>query len=451
MSNISKPPTLDAMPGTTSEKRQNLTLPLSLEEGRAPKLFIHTLYLLSAFIAAGVVWATVAQIKELTIAKGQLVPVGSVQLVQHLEGGIIAEIMVSEGQIVKKGAPLVRFQPAVASSDLGQVNIRAVNLTLQRERLNAMIDERPLAFGKYGKKYPELARDQIHLMNSLYAQRIEERKTLKSKIEQRVTEITSLGGQEKSLMKQISIQEEQVAIREDLLKEGFVSRAVYLEIKRTLEKTRAEAIAISGRLGGAKEALVETKSLLAEYDASMRQKLNDETAKISAELAELRLAIVKHKDRVTRLLISAPVKGIIQELIPRAIGEVMKPGDVIARIVPMEQELIAEVRIPPKDIGHISVGNTAEIKLTTFDPARFGGITGTVRKISATTFQDERGEPYYKAEIGLSKNYVGRDDEQHLVLPGMVVNAEIITGSKSLTKYLLKPVYRSLDIAFSER
>ncbi len=437
--------------GSSAGKRQNLTLPLALEEGRVPKLFVHTLYLLSAFIAAGAVWATVAQIKELTIANGQLVPVGSVQLVQHLEGGIVSEIMVSSGQVVEKGTPLVRLQPVVANSDFGQTNIRLVNLVLQKERLEAMLENRPLDFGKNGIDYPQLAQNQISLMKGQSAQNTEERKTIESRIIQREAEVTTLTEQEKSLSKQIKIQEEQLAIRESLLKQGFVSRAVYLELKRTLEKTRAEEISISGRLAGAREALIESRSLLAEYNAGLRQKLNDEIAKVSAEISELRLVIVKQKDRVARLLIKAPVKGIIQELIPNAIGEVMKPGDVVARIVPMERELIAEVRIQPKDIGFITVGNTAEVKITTYDPARFGSIPGKVNKISATTFQTEKGEPYYKAQIQLSKNSVGLNKEQHLILPGMVVNAEIITGSKSLTKYLLKPVYRSLNIAFSER
>jgi len=447
MSNTSQRPA----PTPASGRRQNLTLPLALEEGRAPKLFVHTLYLLSGFIAAGIVWATVAQIKELTIAKGQLVPVGSVQLVQHLEGGIVAEIMVSDGQIVEKGTPLVRLQPAVAQSDLGQTNIRAVSLELQKERLKAMIEDRSINFGQVGIDFPQLAQDQINLMKGQSAQRTQERNTIKSKIEQRIAEIFALEGQEKSLEKQIAIQTEQLSIREGLLKQGYVSRAVYLEIKRTLEKIKAEEISTKGRLAGAKEALVEARSLLAEYNAGGRQKLIDEVAKVSAELAQLKLTIVKYKDRVTRLLIKAPVKGVVQELVPKAIGEVMKPGDVIARIVPMERELVAEVRIPPKDIGFISVGNKADVKITTFDPARFGSITGTVSKISATTFQNDRGEPFYKAVIKLSKNNVGLKNEKHLVLPGMVVNAEIITGSKSLTKYLLKPVYRSLDIAFSER
>ncbi len=433
------------------DKRHNLTLPLPLEEGRAPRLFIHTLYLLSGFIAAGIIWATVAQIKELTIATGQLVPVGSVQLVQHLEGGIVAEILVSEGQVVEKDTPLVRFQPAVANSDFGQVNIRTVTLSLQKERLSAMLAGRALNFGQLGVDYPQLAEDQRRLRESQFSQTKEERRTYQSKIEQRLVEIKSLIEQSESLKKQVAIQKEQVEIRKGLLKEGFVSRAVYLEVTRTYEKVRSELITINGRISSTKESLSEAKSVLLEYDANVRKKLNDELAKVSAELAELKLAILKHQDRITRLLISAPVKGIIQELVPKALGEVIKPGDVIARIVPMEQELVAEVRVQPKDIGHISVGNNAEVKITTFDAARFGGISGTVRKISATTFQNERGEPFYKAEIGLAKNNVGLNNEKHLVLPGMVVNAEIVTGSKSLTRYLLKPVYRSLDIAFSER
>lgn len=438
-----KPPSLG--------KRHNLTLPLALEEGRAPKLFILTLYLLSCFIAAAVIWASVTKIKELTVASGELVPAGSVQLVQHLEGGIIAEILVSSGEVVEKGAILVRLQPAVASSDLGQVNIRAVHLSLQQERLRAMIAGRAPEFGKIGRNYPQLAKDQQRLMMSEFDKNAEERNTLKAKVEQHLEEIISLKGQEDSLKKQIIIQEEQVTIREDLMRQGYVSRTAFLDIKRALERTRAELITNKGRAKSTHEQLTEAKSLLSEYDAGLKQTLHNDVSKISAELAELKQAIVKHKDRVRRLVISAPVKGIVQELVPKAIGEVLKPGDVVARIVPMERELVAEVRLLPKDIGHIVVGNPAIIKITTFDPARFGSVSGQVRKISATTFQNESGEPYYKAEIGLAKNHVGLGNEEHLLLPGMVVNAEIITGSKSLTHYLLKPVYRSLDIAFSER
>lgn len=444
-------PVAGKKPPVPLSKRHNLTLPLALEQGSAPKLFIHTLYLLGGFIAAGIVWASVAKIKELTIAGGELVPVGSVQLVQHLEGGIIAEILVTDGQIVEKNTALVRLQPAGAASDFGQVNIRVVNLALQQERLQAMIEGRDTNFGQYGIDHPKLAANQRRLMTSQRSKSEEERRTLNAKVDRHQYEITAFHGQDASLKKQIELQKEQVTIRESLLRQGYVSRTVYLDVRRTLEKTRAERIANTGRLFSAKEEMAEAKSLLKEYDANLAQTHNDDFAKVSAELAELELAIVKHEDRVSRLVIYAPVKGIIQELVPKAIGEVIKPGDVVARIVPMDRELVAEIRLLPKDIGHITIGNPADIKITTFDPARFGGISGTVRKISATTFQNEKGEPYYKAQIGLARNFVGLGAEHHLVLPGMVVNAEIITGSKSLMHYLLKPVYRSLDIAFSER
>lgn len=442
-------------PGNTSSgslaKRHNLTLPLALEEGRAPKLFTHTLYLLSGFIAVGMIWASVAKIRELTVASGALVPAGSVQLVQHLEGGIVAEIMARDGQVVEQGAPLVRMQPAVANSDLGQINIKVVQLSLQEERLRAMIDGRTPDFGKYGKDYPELASNQRRLMETQFTKSTEERRTLKTKIERHLAEIAALKGQEDSLKTQIKIQDEQVTIRKELLRQGYVSRTVYLDGRRSLERTKAELIASTGRSMSIGEELAEARSLLREYDASLKQALSNEIATISAELAEIKQAVVKHQDRVTRLVIYAPVKGIVQELIPKAIGEVIKPGDVVARIVPMERELVAEVHLLPKDIGHITVGNPVDIKITAFDPARFGSIKGTVQKISATTFQNEKGEPFYKANIQLAENHVGLGKKKHLVLPGMVVNAEIVTGSKSLTHYLLKPVYRSLDIAFSER
>jgi HlyD family secretion protein/adhesin transport system membrane fusion protein len=437
-------------PGVSGATRR-LTLPLVLEEGRTPGLTSSLLYLGSAFVVAVTIWASLTEIRELAAAPGQIAPSGSVRLVQHLEGGLVAEIMVSEGEIVQKGAPLVRLQPIAAESDLEQVLSRLGHLSLHRERLTAIIEERVPDWGLDGERNPDAVTEQIEAFNATRAQRAKERESLIARVEQREAEVDSLSKQIESLARQVTIQKDQLAIRKGLLDQGLMSKTVFLEVRRMTERTENELTTASGQHAAARKMLADARIKLLELDTDYRRRLTEERSRIAAEIAEAEHTIKKHRDRVARLFVRAPIEGIVQELIPRAIGEVVSPTGLVAQIVPTNSELVAEVRIAPKDIGHVKVGDPADVKVSTYDPARFGGIDGKVRQISASTFKAENGEPYYKAIIGLSRDHVGRNQEQHHVLPGMVVQADIITGVKSLTRYLLKPVYRSLDTAFTER
>ena len=240
-------------------------------------------------------------------------------------------------------------------------------------------------------------------------------------------------------------------MKAQLVKKGLVSRVTYLETQRTLEQTRGQLIGIAGELASAREAANAIESQLAELDATFKNEALVELAATTTELSEVAGTISKLKDRVDRLDVRATTTGIVQQLTSTGIGEIIEPGGMVAQIVPLDDELVAEVKVSPNDIGHVALGDPAQVKITTYDPARYGALEGLVKKISATTFRDEDGEPYYKTVIALDSTYVGREAAQHAVLPGMVVNAEIITGSKSLTRYLLKPVYRALDNAFTER
>jgi HlyD family secretion protein/adhesin transport system membrane fusion protein len=430
---------------------RRLTLPFNLEEGRVPGVSSWLLYVATGFIVACVIWASITEIRELAVASGQLEPAGSVQVVQHLEGGIVSEILVQEGQIVESGAPLVRLQPTAANSDLAQLSVRAAGLKLSIERHTAALDGRMPEFGDLGSRFPGLAEDQRQAFEAEREQQSQSKDAMIARVEQKLAEVQALHSESESLERQLAIDQEQLDIRKKLRKQGFASKATVLEAQRGYERTNSDLISVRGRLQSAQEALNEARIKLLEADAEFNNRMTEERTRASAEMAELRESIAKQEDRVTRLLVRAPAKGIVQELVPKAVGQVLQPGELVARVVPMGEELVAEVQIQPKDIGHVSIGDPANIKITTFDAARFGAISGTVKKISASTFQTPEGNPYYKAIIELDRNFVQSAGRRHTVLPGMVVNAEIVTGSKSLTRYLLKPVYRSLDIAFTER
>lgn len=430
---------------------QRFILPAELEDGRIPRLFGKLANLFGMLFLAALVWASFAEMRELAIGHGEIAPSGHVQTIQHLEGGQVESIDVREGQQVEAGTILVQLSPIAAASDLNQLHVRVASLRLQKEALSALIEDRAPDFMAAEKDYPDLAAGQMQVYTSKRDQISEEHRALKARVSQRQAEYEAAKLEVESLQRLKGIKEELLAIRSKLVEPGYTSRYAYLQTKATLEETKAQHLTSVGRREAAKEKLNEAKSALKGGKAESLKLLSEEDSKVSAELAELEQQIGKHEDRVNRLVVKSPILGIVQELAQKTPGEVVKPGDLVAKIVPLDSSVVAEVRVDPKDIGHVKVGDPVEVKLSTFDPTVFGIIMGKVDVISASTFKNEDGEPYYKAVVELDQRYVGEGNRRRLIQPGMVVEADIITGSKSLIRYLLKPVYRSLDIGFSER
>lgn len=427
-----------------------LALPLALEEGKAPRVASLIMVMGSVFLAVAVTWASLTTVRELAVAAGQVEPAGSVVTVKHLEGGIVGEILVDEGELVEAGDALVRFQPTMAGSDLDQARARAASLALTAERQAAFIEERPPRFD-VEPEFAHLAEEQHELWRTQDAARREQRAVAEARIAQREAELGSLELRERNLRRQVEILEEQARMSEGLLEEGLVSRMAFLDSQRAVEQTRGELISTQGRVAEVSQALLEAQRALAEINARLVDAAKQERARALAELEEVRNQIAKARDRVRRLALRAPVRGLVKGLSVHSVGDVVRPGDPVMEIVPVDDELIARVDLDPKDVGHVRIGDRAHVRVTAYDPARFGTLEGSVARISASTFENERGEHFYHATIVLDRNYLGSAEKPHLILPGMVVNAEIVTGSKSIVRYLLKPVYRSLDTAFSER
>jgi len=426
-------------------------MPIELEDGRIPDIFAHLSQIFCALIVAALLWGSFAQIREMAITQGKIVPIGSVQKLQHLEGGQVEKVLVQEGAIVEAGAPLLTLQPIAAQSDFGQIRVRSAGLTLQHEALSAVLDDRVPDFGETGERFPSLKDQQAQVYQTKRAYLMSQRDEAAARVAQREAEVGATEKERDSLQRQMAISDEQMQIRAKLLETGYTSRRAYLQAEAALEQIKASFYAITGRLEAARKQLEEAQSALISSNSDARKTLLVERAKIAVELAELDQQLAKQQDRVERLVIRSPVRGVVQELAQRAPGEVVKPGELVASIVPLGQKVVAEVHLRPDDVGHVRAGDEAEIKVSTFDPNIFGIIIGRVDHISATTFQNEQGDSFYKAVVTLEKNYVGSGDAKRLVLPGMEVQADIITGSKSFMKYMLKPVFRSLNASFSER
>ncbi len=470
-----------------------LSQPLLLEEAGPPKVLVQLLGVVSLLVVGLIGFAALTEISESAVVQGQVKPAGSVNLVQHLEGGIVAEIHVEEGAIVERGDRLITLEGAAAQAELEQMRAREASLALRAERLRAFVldrmpyffpqeaptasapepasepepkdlepdirkqlidartDERKARLAALGQAYPELAEDQSSILGLQIQARDSQRQVIQSRVEQRQAQLEALVEQKSSLKEQVAIIREQVGMRKKLLKKGLVSRVVYLETARALSKAQGELASLVGQEMQTRASLGEAQNSLLELNAKLRNEALDEMGSVTAELAQVREAIAKLQDRFKRLVIVAPTRGIVKGFTTRTLGAVIGPGQRVLEIVPLDDMLVAEVRISPRDVGHLRQGQLANVKFTTYDPARFGVVEGRLKRVSASTFEDERGEPYFKGIIELNQSYVGSDPARNPILPGMVVDADIVTGSKSLLQYLLKPVYRGLSNAFRER
>lgn len=435
----------------TSSVYRRLGLPLELENGAPPRVHSRILYILSGLIIAMLIWASVGEIREVAATSGEIAPAGSVRAIEHLEGGTIAEILAREGDFVEVGTPLARLHEVNSASELGRLESRLAWLEAEENRLVAQSDGAANPNRYEGRNASKLSKQQLAAYAANVRARNRETEALSARVAQKKAEIDSITTELSLQDDQIALEKEKYAIQSDLLKEGYTSRRRYLEAKSEYQKSLAAKAGLEGRLAQARETLAEAVAGLARAEAEDYREIATERSKIAQEREELTQQLTKFQDRFERLYVRAPVSGYIKQMAQSGPGEVVKPGDLIAEIVPTGQELVAEVRVRPNDIGHVKVGDTADVVITSYDINLQGTVPGKVRTLSASSFKDDQGQSYFKAVIALGDTAVGKDENRRPVLPGMLVQANIVTGSKSIMRYMMKPIVRSLDTAFAER
>ena len=428
-----------------------LTTPIEFEDQTKIRIRRNSMRLIVVLVAALLGWSAVAPIRELSIAPGELVPLYEVRPVQHLEGGIVDQIFVKDGQLVDKGQPLMRLQPAGSESELAALRARADNLLLEKLRAEALLANRDMDTRSFGDMSANLIANHVQVHRLRLVQRAKERDVLNTRIAQKKAEIAGLETQIPMQNRLIEMQKERLEGRQHLHAIGAMSKKQVLEVESLYEQARIQLRESERKLAMAKEALPEAEATVAEADAQARKLWSEELTKASSELAEVQELIRKHADRVDRLVVRAPIRGRVQDMLQRSPGEVVRPGESILRIVPMGDDLVAEVRVKPEDIAEVTLGDQADIKVSAFDYSRYGKLRGEVASISPTTFETDDHQFYYKALIRLDPKRSTKFAPYARLQPGMRVDADIISGSKSLLRYMLKPAFRGIDVAFSER
>ena len=422
-----------------------------LEETGMPWLVRSSILAASVIVVLFIGWSAITRTAEVSVAAGWIKPSGNIQVIQHLEGGIVTEILVAEGDIVESGQTLVKLEPAAVGSDLARVTGRHQALLLQAERLRAFIDGRKPDFGDVDPEYAELVKDQRQALAGQIAARESTREVFLRQLGGQQSQLNGLKERAETTRNHIALLQSELEARTSLAEKGLTSRFQLLRSQQEMNQAQGTLTQIASEREKTRRAIAETRSRIDELDATTRADALTELGRISDDVRDMQESMQKHGNRFQRLDIQAPVRGIVQALTVNTVGGVVDPGETIVEIVPLNDELVAEIRLSPRDIGFIRPGQPAKVKFATYDFARFGAVEGILKSVSATTLFDDDGQPYYRGIVRLNESHIGDDPSRNPIAPGMTLSAEILTQDRSLLQYLLKPVYRGVNESFRER
>lgn len=431
--------------------RRYLAQAVVFEEGGVGPLVRGTVLTTILTVLALIAWSTITPVKETAVTFGAVIPSSNIRPIQHLEGGIVSSVLVREGQLVEKGEVLMKLDPAQAVAELEQTRAREAGLVYKAERLRAFAEGRAIDLQPGASEDHSLAADQSTIFNAQNRAKDTALQVLQAQISQREADIALFENQMNAMDPQIALVAREMAMRAELAAKGLTSQVVYLNVQREHERLKAERVRLKGQLATAREALSEARTRMSDLRTKLSQDAFNEMGSVTAELAQVREARAKLEDRVTRLDVVAPVRGLVQELAVTSPGAVIQQGGLVTKIVPVDDTLMIENQITPRDVGHVQPGQPVRVKVTSYDFARFGAVQGKLVQVSPSTFLDEKKNPYYKGMVELDKVYVGEDPQHNRILPGMTVQVDVITGEKTILQYLLKPIYIAASQAFRER
>lgn len=431
--------------------RKRLAQSLMLEEQGPGGIIRVAAVLIFALVTAFIFWSSYTQITEVVIASGEVSPVGSVKRVQHLEGGIVKEIRAREGDVVEAGEVIMVLEPSTAMPERDQMIARLTGLRLEADQLRSIMTGRTVSSKTVDPRYQRMATVQLEVVAAKKEAILAQLEVMERQISQKISEKQLLRGQQSSLEEQIGLLTQQVEMRMELMRKGLQPRLVMLDNERELARTQGQLAENKGEQQRTRGAIAELESRKSELHARMSMEAAEALGKINNQIAELQEAVGQVEDKVTRLQIRSPVRGILQNFLTETVGGVIAPGATVVEVIPLDADLVVEARVKTEDIGFVFIDQRANVKVVTYDFTRYGGINDAIERISATTLEDEKGNPFYRAFIRLDKNYVGDQPDRNLVVPGMTVIADIRTGQKTLAEYLLKPIYKAFSEAFRER
>jgi adhesin transport system membrane fusion protein len=396
-----------------------------------------------------IVWAALAHVDEVTRGDARVIPSRQLQVVQSLDGGVVVEILVKEGQVVEAGQLLLRVDETRATAGVRESAAQGVALRARQARLRALAEGSPFQ--------PPQATDAedrraIEEERRLYEAKQSELSTLLSinrqQLMQRQQELGEAQAKRSAAQRALDLSQQELTQTRPLLATGAVSSVEILRLEREVSRARGDFEQSGAQIARVQAAIGEAQRKIQETELTFRNEARRDMAEVSGKLNALTEGAVALADKVDKARVTSPVRGRVQRLLANTVGGVVQPGKDIVEIVPLDDTLVLEARIAPKDIAFIRPGQSATVKFSAYDFSIYGGLDAVVDNISPDTTVDERGNAFYLVRVHTTR---AGFSEKLPIIPGMTAEVDVLTGNKSVLSYLLKPVLKVQSHALRER
>ncbi len=407
------------------------------------------LYVVATVVVALVVWSALAEIDEVTRGQGKVIPSRQVQVIQSLDGGVVTEILVREGDVVEQGELLLRLDQTRSRSNLRENQAEFQALSVKADRLRAVVEKTEFVPDpELVEAVPRIVAQEMALYQSSQQELALETQIAEEQLLQRREELVEVTARERQAARSLELTEQELGVTRPMVKSGAVSQVEILRLEREVNQLAGERKQAAAQIKRIQSSISEAQRKVEEIELEFVNKVREELADTITRINALREAGTGLSDRVKQTEVRSPVHGTVKQLYYNTIGGVVIAGKEIIEVVPLDDTLLLEVRIRPKDIAFLVPGQKALVKFTAYDFVVYGGLDGVVEHIGADTVMDEEGNPFYEVNVRTHEAALAEDKP---IIPGMTVEVDILTGKKSILAYLMKPVLRAKQYALSER
>ena len=394
-------------------------------------------------------WAAFATVDEVTRGSGKVIPTRQVQVIQAVDGGVVAEILVREGQAVEAGQSLFRIDETRFVSSLRENRVQYLALLAKAARLRALAENTPFRLpAEIVKEDPQLVEEERSMYDARRNELEAQLSIARQQLAQRNQELIEVRSRREQAAQGHELTARELAMTKPLAASGAVSDVELLRLERDVSRYRGERDQASAQTVRLQSAIAEASRKVQEQEITFRNEMRNELGETVAKLNSLSEGSTALSDRVQHANVKSPVKGTVKRLLITTVGGVLQPGKEIVEIVPTDDALLLEARIAPKDIAFLWPGQKATVRFTAYDFSIYGGLEAVVDHIAADTVTDDDGNAFYLVRVRTLKSSLGKAMP---IIPGMVAEVDILTGRKSVLAYLLKPVIRAKTHAFTER
>jgi len=407
------------------------------------------IWAIGVVVALVIVWAALAKVDRVVRVEGRIIPAGRAQTIQHLEGGIVAGIMVHEGEVVHKGAVLIAIDDTTAQTSLAETQVKLDGLKIKAVRLEAEARGLPaMKFPESFKPSRELIDAELHLFTARRQKQEQESRIFEEQIRQRTAELREIETRLTRLQVELETARERLKLVFGMAARNAASQLEVLDARSREQRLMTEIGEAEGSRPKISAAIAESQARLQEVPARYRAEAQGDLSSTLVEIDRLGNIVTGQADRFTRTEVRAPVDGIVNRITTNTVGGVVKPGDTIIEITPITHDVLVEARARPADRGDLRVGLPSKVRVSAFDVGELGALNGHVIEVSADTVLDNRGDPYYRVAIlvdDMPQSYAGKQ-----IVPGMTVTGDVVTGQRTILQYITSPFTRFLFNAFRD-